>query len=310
MSKALDGSPPYSQFKKILDGYHNYPFPPDGTWLVGSANRNEISIWRVADGSSEATLSGHTGRITSAAFSPDGKFLASGSYDHSILIWDVSDWSIFRKLDRHASYVNSLAFSSDGKLLISGGEDRRVIVWQWENADILCSLEDPILRVNQVAFSPDGKLIAAASGEIRAYVWLVETGELLYSLMGMKNIYSIAFSPDGSELATESWSAAPETGEANGPIIFWTMIDGSRIGNTEKATIAFSMTYSPDDNLLFSGAELNHSVHIWRASDGSLLRELTGHTDWVTAVAVSPDGAHIASADQKGAIILWGLPEE
>lgn len=285
-------------------------FSPDGTLLAGSSDQNEISIWRVADGSREATLSGHTGRITSVAFSPDGKFLASGSYDRSILIWNAGDWSIARKLDGHTSYVNSLAFSPDGKLLVSGGEDRRVIVWQWENGDIQYSLEEPILRVNQVAFSPDGTLIAAASGEIRARVWLAETGKLLYSLLGINNIYSLAFSPDGVELATGAWSVIAETGEASGPILFWSMKNGLRIGATQKPTIAFSMAYSPDGNLLFSGAELNSSVHVWRTSDGALLRELMGHTDRVTAIAMSSDGRRIASGDQQGMIIVWGLPEE
>lgn len=285
-------------------------FSPDGTLLAAPLSQNEIGIWRTTDGTRQATLSGHTGRVTSVAFSPDGEFLATGSYDRTILIWHVGDWTIARKLVGHASYVNSLAFSPDGNTLISGGEDRRVIVWDWDSGDRLYSLEDPILRVNQVAFSPDGKLVAAASGEIRARVWQVETGKLLYSLMGEKNIYGVAFSPDGSKLATGAWSVIAETGEATGPIVFWSMENGSKSGATEKATIAFSMAYSRDGSILFSGAELNFSVHVWRANDGSLLRELTGHTDRVTAIAISPDGSRIASADQKGLIILWGLPEE
>jgi WD40 repeat protein len=292
------------------DWIYNLTFSPDGALIAGAANHDELNVWRVEDGSLKVTLTGHNAGIKSVAFSPDGKYLATGSLDNSIIIWQVSDWSILKTLKAHESFVNSLAFSPDSKVLASGGEDRRVILWQVESGEVLHRLDDPIQRVGNVAFSSDGGLIAAASAENRARVWLVKSGELLWTLLGPNGIYRLAFSPHGSTLATGSWSVVPFVGDPTAPIIFWDMSDGSRIRVTDEMTVAYSMVFSPDGALLFSGAEKNFGVHVWRVADGSLIWELMGHQDKVTAVAINAQGTQIASGDRSGKIILWGLPED
>ena len=113
-----------------------------------------------------------------------------------------------------------------------------------------------------------------------------------------------------SILATGSWSVVPFKGDPTAPIIFWDMSDGSQIRVTEEMTVAYSMVFSPDGELLISGAEKNFSIHVWRVADGSLTWELLGHQDKVTAVAINAQGTRIASGDQSGEIILWGLPED
>jgi transcription initiation factor TFIID subunit 5 len=46
---------------------------------------------------------------------------------------------------------------------------------------------------------------------------------------------------------------------------------------------------------------------MWHISGGNCLRLFTGHTGNVTAIACSPDGKTLASADDVGNIILWTL---
>jgi WD40 repeat protein len=289
---------------------YNLAFSPDGTLLAGAADHNAVNVWRVEDGVMRRSLTGHTARVRSVAFSSDGRLFASGSEDGTVHIWKVSDWSQLWTLKGHTSFVNSLDFSPDGQRLVSGGEDRLIMVWEVESGELLYSLEETILRVEQVAFSPDGALIAAVSAENRARVWRAEGGELLWTLLGPNPIYRIAFSPDNTTLATGAWSVSSETGAAMGPIIFWNLLDGSQSGRTEEMTVAYSLAYSPDGAVIFSGTKGNNSLHVWRASDGALLWELKGHEDDVVAVGVNRDGTRIASADQSGRILIWGLPED
>jgi WD40 repeat protein len=46
-------------------------------------------------------------------------------------------------------------------------------------------------------------------------------------------------------------------------------------------------------------------VKVYSTTDGKLQYNLTKHTDWITAVAFSPDGTKLASSDRVGGIHLW-----
>jgi WD40 repeat protein len=289
---------------------YNLAFSPDGSLLTGSVQQDEIQIWDAADGRLLKTLYAHSAQIMNVAFSSDGELFASSSIDHTILLWRVSNWEPIQRLEGHTSFVNSLAFSPDNRLLASGGEDRILVVWSVESGEILFSSDEPILGVKDVAFSPDGTKLATASGETRVRVWDTGTWELQLTLLGPSTQYRLAFSPDGSTLATAPWSINAETWEPLSPIVFWNLSDGSRAGTSEVTTVALSLAYSNDGSLIFSGADDNFSVRVWRTSDGAKLMELMGHHARVSSIVVHPDGTRIATADDDGVIIVWGVGSE
>jgi WD40 repeat protein len=49
----------------------------------------------------------------------------------------------------------------------------------------------------------------------------------------------------------------------------------------------------------------NKVVKIYAVRDGKLLHTIKKHTDWVTALAYSPDGKFLASADRNGGLQIW-----
>jgi WD40 repeat protein len=52
-----------------------------------------------------------------------------------------------------------------------------------------------------------------------------------------------------------------------------------------------------------------HVIKLWRVSDGSLVRTLTEHTDWVSSVAFSPDGQVLVSGSGDRTIKLWRVSD-
>jgi WD40 repeat protein len=65
------------------------------------------------------------------------------------------------------------------------------------------------------------------------------------------------------------------------------------------------------ERVVFAGWELagvgewDKTIKLWRVSDGSLVRTLTGHTDSVWSVSFSPDGRLLASGSRDNTIKLW-----
>ena len=52
-------------------------------------------------------------------------------------------------------------------------------------------------------------------------------------------------------------------------------------------------------------ASADDTVRIWNEDNGSAVRTLSGHTDYVYALAVSPDGTLIASGSFNGEVRIW-----
>ena len=62
--------------------------------ITGSGGRakgkNELKMWRVADGDVIGTADEHEAKIAALALSPDGKTVATASHDNSVRLWEVS----------------------------------------------------------------------------------------------------------------------------------------------------------------------------------------------------------------------------
>ena len=60
---------------------------------------------------------------------------------------------------------------------------------------------------------------------------------------------------------------------------------------------------SPHSVLATCSADL--PVRLWNTNSGANLKTLTGFTDWVYAVALSPDGTLVAGGSRNGEVRVW-----
>ncbi len=67
---------------------------------------------------------------------------------------------------------------------------------------------------------------------------------------------------------------------------------------------ALGSDISPDQSKIALGGP-SRMVKVFSTKDGSLAFKMKKHTDWVTAVAFSPNGEWLATADRNGGVVIW-----
>jgi WD40 repeat protein len=105
----------------------------------------------------------------------------------------------------------------------------------------------------------------------------------------------VAFSPDGSVLATSS---------VDGTVKFWRVPDGKLLRVLRHPMGVTSVDFSRDGRWIASGS-YDGRVRVWSVGDGKLARTLAGHDGTVWTVAFSPDGASVASGGEDRLVRVW-----
>lgn len=281
----------------------------------------------------------NSGVARSVAFSPDGKWLASGRLDGAITLWDARTGTVARTWAGHARAVDELAFSPDSATLVSASRDRTICLWDAQSGVRRVMVTDGG-RPASITFSPDGSVLAHTSYVLdsqyrvvcsRAALRDVQTGNITRELdtrflcappemvppesgnqKGM--IFHIAFSPDGTMLATGD-SLSREGHEPQdfwgGQVTLWDAQTGAPLRTLAVPDFMVkSVDFSPDGQVLAaactqlewnSGASdeegelIQSQAQLWRVSDGALVRTLGEQPQRAAQqVTFSPDGALLA----------------
>ncbi|MBN3922196.1 serine/threonine-protein kinase [Nostoc sp. NMS4] len=114
------------------------------------------------------------------------------------------------------------------------------------------------------------------------------------------DVNSVAFSPDGTTLASASDDKT---------IKLWNPVSGQVIRTLEgHFNWIWTIAFSPDSKILASGSA-DKTIKLWNVETGKLIRTLDGNSDGVTSVAFSPDGKTLASgtASKDMKIKLWNV---
>ncbi len=106
---------------------------------------------------------------------------------------------------------------------------------------------------------------------------------------------SVAFSPDGTTLAA---------GSGDGTVKLWEISTWRNIATFKWHNLVNSVTFSPDGTILAFGTY--REVKLWEVATERNVATLE-HTGWVSSVTFSPDGTMLASASDDGTVKLWDV---
>jgi WD40 repeat protein len=110
-------------------------------------------------------------------------------------------------------------------------------------------------------------------------------------------VQSVAFSPDGKFVAS---------GHDDGDIKLWNGASGKPVRGFKHDTYSISsLAFTPDGTIL--AAQGVFAISLWDVASGALVRNLEGQTDpvYFQAMAMSPDGTHVASGSTDDLIRVW-----
>ncbi len=253
--------------------------------------------------------------VRALAVHPTSNLIAAGRGNQLVLIDAKSGDVVSRLVDpslktkdgkpanaAHISLVESLAFSPDGTILATGSF-REVVLWSVDKKTILARITDFADKVNDIAWSPKGDLFATAGGaptedgEIRIFD---KVGKLVLNFKSphSDSVFGVAFSPDGTKLASAS---------ADRFVRIFELPGGKLIKSFEGHTQhVLDVAWGPDGKR-FASAGADSLIKIWDLDKGERVRELKNHKNQVTRLAFVGKTINFLSASGDGTARRWSI---
>jgi len=146
------------------------------------------------------------------------------------------------------------------------------------------------------AFSPDGSILATAIDQ-EVCLWQVGDGRQLATYHGHSGwIQTLAFSPDGTTLAS---------GSHDHTIRLWSLQTGQCLKTLRGHTGCIqALAFSPDGTTLASGSH-DHTIRLWSLQTSQCVQVLAGHDDRVLFIAFSPAVETLISGGADDTVRSW-----
>lgn len=201
---------------------------------------------------------GHESGVTAVAVCESGRAMAAGENNGTVTLWDLDGTKVALRSQSDLGTIYGLMLSRNARILIvhyskhDVGETVRAI--DAKSGKVLWTVDGPGVG-ETVAASPDWKALASGSRLGEVTLWDLASGRKLFSqLLHSLGVSAIAFSPDGTVLATASAAA--------GDIVLskWEGKALRRISRYRKP--AYSLAFSPDGKS-FASADMR-CVRVWR----------------------------------------------
>jgi WD40 repeat protein len=248
--------------KAPLGGAYGMVFSADDKLLAWSGFLGELVLWDLA---ARKELRHFGGGIydpaTSLAFSPDGKLLAASRANATVELWDVQTGKQVRRIGQAPSEKGAAGLMV--LLAGMGAMSRSALAFSADGTRLAVSLGGPMIRQFQVA---TGEELAPQTSGHQAPVAFMDLAD------------------DGKSLRSYGHGDA---------IRLWDLASGAQKRRVELPAGTTGITFGTNGQF---ASTMGKTVFL-RDASGKEVRKIEAGTLAVAAVAVSPDGATLATRD-------------
>jgi WD40 repeat protein len=252
-------------------------------------------------------------KLSALTFSPDGRTLGvsggTSGVDGGILLVDWPQGTRLACFTNHADLATAVAFHPEGRWLVSAGADGLVQLTPFPNREPAIQLKGHSGPVLAAAFSPDGQLVVTAGTDRSIKVWDVSTGKLRRSFnQHTDTVHCLAFRPGSS--STEPGLALCVSGSQDRTVRVWQPGIGRlvRIVRAHEGPV-LAVAWNPVQARFYS-AGTEGMVRSIDAGSDQILGQWQAHGDWIYSLAVSADGALLATGSWAGAVKVWRVGDK
>ncbi|ETK71502.1 hypothetical protein L917_20963 [Phytophthora nicotianae] len=299
-------------------------FDPSGTLLATGGSDCTVKVFDVDKGFCTHNFRGHAGIVTLVQFHPDAARLSlvSASDDATVRVWDLYTQKQVACIQDHMSLVTSVAFSEDGYTMLSAGRDKVVNFWDLrdqklsktvlvhESVEGLVVVPSTFKCVTSNKTQDDKAIYFLTAGEKGALRLWRSSGNSCETLFTQKSDASSALTYMELLLSTARREVVVVSSEQNFLVFDENLTRRTQIigYNDDILNLKYipkaDASGAPSDVL----AVATNSEQIRLLNRSTLSCELlSGHTDIVMALAVSPDGRWLVSASKDRTARLWDL---
>jgi WD40 repeat protein len=244
----------------------------------------------------------HDGGGLDLKWSPDGMRIATSGQDGSVRIWDANDLSLVRSLPCGAQWVEHVAWQDSYTLSAAMG--RKVFLGTVKSGEWF-EVYSASGAITGLAWRPNGELVLTTNGQcLRLAVGDRIPAQVVGGFNYPVAMLKLALSPHGTYAAIGCQDSSARV---------W-LVDEDENGlamrgyDEKVQVVAWD---SGEQHLAVSGGAL---VAVWsfknQSPEGTMPRELLGHSHLVVDAAFSPCGRYVSSVDKGGILCLWDLTND
>lgn len=277
-------------------------YSSDGKKLAASAG-SDVNLWDTNTGNLIKKIGGHhKSDVISLAFDPLSSNLITASRgDGCVYLWDLSTYKVTTIQKGHSLPISAMALSPDGTKLATSYSyfSREFTVWNLKDGSIWSTYTNHTSGVVGLAYSSDGRFLATASMDKSTMVLDTMYNTFPLTLQAQNNYdRSVAFSPDGSMIATGGWDDL-------GSVYLWQVSDGKLLKNLPGQNGGVtSVVFSPDGKYLASGSP-EKLILVRYVSSGQPAYSFNDEVERVNGLTFSPDGSLLAAASRQ--VMLYNM---